>query len=257
MPQVTTPVTPGLRVHIPDVQVRQVEIIGDDIRATVAPSSKRGPFSGELLAELLLNKDPMLSERAKVLHSYNHVTREFPQNALEEFLRINRAEDVAAFVQRWGTLADVNSVPLQFVLGQVEQMKILLWITKAIRENNEEDLQESLADAKELGLDITSDASAAIAFHLTKHLAASVPALLPTESGLSPVLTCRTVIAGLYGLLLSAVIDRNPWGLCEYTHCRRPFRVSNTLKRFCSERCQQIAKQRRYRESLGPEETEG
>ena len=182
-------------------------------------------------------------------------------SALEQFLDIRRPQDGAAFLQKYGPFIDWGTKGGLFGLGgdtplsqldfnvlsqQRDQLSAILWLNKAVIEDKKDDIEEAIKDAYGVGLDVASDPRKTIAFHLTKHLARSLPALLPFDEGLQSVLICPDVMTGLYGLLLSAIAEKRPWEICE--NCRGLFRTKHTGRRFCSERCQQIAKQKRYRD---------
>ena|ERR1051326_2583238 len=266
MKGVTQAVTEAILVHVPDIEVVSTRIVDDNIHIQTRKASRAGPFATELLAAALTGN----YEQSELLKKYNYVTRHLPPGALDDFLEIRRPQVGVSFIQKYGPFAgwtqpqpafnlggskDPDSqIPFSFLQQQREQLSAILWLNKAVLENKKDDIEEATKDAYKVGLNAASDPRKAIAFHLTKHLARSLPALLPFDDGLQSVLICPDVMTGLYGLLLSAIAEKRPYEICE--NCRELFRTRHSGRRFCSERCQQIAKQRRYREHQNEKSTE-
>jgi hypothetical protein len=258
MEAVPKPVTEALVVQVPDIEVLAVKVDSDAIEIRSRKAPRGGPFGREIIAALLGQN----SELADLFKRYNYVTRHLPSSALDEFLEMRRPQDGAAFVHKYGPFIDwgtggsglfglggetpASQISFNVLRQQREQLSAILWLDKALVDRNQADIDEALQDAYNAGLNIASDHSKAIAFHLTKHLARSMPALLPTQDGLQSALMCPDVMTGLYGLLLSAIAEKRPWKMCE--QCRELFRTAHTAMRFCSASCQNIAKQRRHRQ---------
>jgi predicted nucleic acid-binding Zn ribbon protein len=252
---VTAPVT-SLSVRVPIERVTGIQIVDsvvkvkiEDRRSALVRQLQHGVEPDDLgpFGRVLLN--PENEERRAGLIKYGlFPNRRLPSSALDDFLAIASVQDLAAFTQKYGRLAPVDEIPLEFAVQQREKFSLLLWLTKAIADGNAEDVAESLRDAGKLGLDLSDNPHDVIAFHISKQLRAATLTMLPEPPQLQPVLMCSTVLTGLYALLLKSVIEELPYAVCS--RCKAFFRANRPDKRFCSERCQQAEKQERYRQAL-------
>jgi len=175
--------------------------------------------------------------------------RVLAEDALQEFLSAVRPDSVAAFVQKYGLFkhpghneSEIKVSIKDFKLERAH-LRALLRVWAFLRLGK---VQEALAIGKEAGLSFAGNPHFALSVHLSaKLLHRSTLTLIAIEDRLEPVLYCHVVITGLYGLLFQAVVARRPWAMCP--NCTNAFSVQRVGKKFCSERCQQAFKQRRYR----------
>src|SRR5262249_36974385 len=158
------PVTPGLLVHVPDVEVLAANVAERKISVRFKHASSLGPFGDVALAESVA-AHAKEADKVRRLWAYNYLTRELPANALDEFIRIYRPQDAAAFIQKYGPLAG-NKIATQtadgtyeleipfedFVLQQRDQFLLILALTQAVTEGKKSDIKESLKDAARMGL---------------------------------------------------------------------------------------------------------
>jgi predicted nucleic acid-binding Zn ribbon protein len=245
-------------VRIPDQRVQTSRIESDRIVATYKgwPEPQELERGKVLHVELDLHRPPDPPAQAHLREIASHIQipkRAISMDALSEFLSARAPDQIAAFVQKYGEFKRTwpfrskreFSVSIPHFVAEQEYLRDILRVWSELKRG---DKKKSQSIAKTMGLANLGDLQVSISAALTYRLQSDAEILLVTESGsLRAVLFCHDVLTGLYGLLFAAVAFDEPWATCP--RCSKPFQVERRGKRFCSEKCQQADKQRRYREA--------